>query len=64
MMLAVAFEPRLSVNGDLLNVTIIMAGITYVVESINSSMNIFIYHAMSTKYRETFRMIFKYKWQK
>lgn len=64
MMLAVAFEPRLSVNGDLLNVTIIMAGITYVVESINSSMNIFIYHTMSTKYRETFRMIFKYKWQK
>lgn len=60
MMLAVAFEPTLWVHGKYLNITVAMAGFSYLLVSINSSVNIFIYYNMSTKYRDTFREIFRW----
>lgn len=57
-MLAVAFEPELSLNGKYLNIGLILVGLGFVLESINSSVNIFIYYIMSSKYRVTFRVLF------
>lgn len=57
---AVAFEPTLWVHGKYLNITVAMAGFSYLLVSINSSVNIFIYYNMSTKYRDTFREIFRW----
>lgn len=57
-MLAIAFEPALSVNGRYVAVSLAITGFSYVMESVNSSMNIFIYHHMSSKYRATFRELY------
>lgn len=53
IMLAIAFERALFFNGKYMNVSIMLGGISYVLEGINSSMNIFIYHRMSSKFRYT-----------
>lgn len=58
IMMAVALEPDLNLNGKYLNITVIMSGFIYILEGINASMNIFIYKHMSTRYRDTFRTIF------
>lgn len=58
IILAIPFEPALFLNGKYLNVTIVISGFSYVMESINSSTNIFIYMKMSSKYRVTFRKLF------
>lgn len=58
VMLAIAFEPALSVNGRYVAVSLAITGFSYVMESVNSSMNIFIYHHMSSKYRATFRELY------
>lgn len=57
-MLVIAFEPDLSVNGKHVNISILILGFSYVLEGINSSVNIFIYYQMSSKYRDTFRELF------
>lgn len=57
IMLALAFEPSVSLNGKYLNLAIVLAGLGYIMEGVNSSMNIFIYHGMSQKYRETFQKL-------
>lgn len=57
-MLAVAFNPDLSLGGKYVNISIIIGGLDFVLESINSSGNIFIYYHMSIRYRSTFRQIF------
>lgn len=53
LMLAVAFDRTLFYNGKYINLTIVIGGISYVMESINSSMNIFIYHSMSSNFRHS-----------
>lgn len=58
IMLLVAFEPDMSLNGKNFNVSIVAGGFMYILESVNSSANIFIYNHMSTKYRDTLRMLF------
>lgn len=57
--LSVVFEPEINVGGKYVNIGIILAGVGVLLESINSSGNIFIYYLMSSKYRETFHVIFK-----
>lgn len=54
LMLAIAFDSTLQVKGTNVNVSIIIGQFSYVLEGINSSMNIFIYIHMSSKYRHTF----------
>lgn len=58
LLFTVAFEPSITVGGKYVNIGIIVFGISILLESVNSSVNIFIYYCMSTKYRETFRAIF------
>lgn len=53
-LLAAAFEPELTLGGKHFKVVLILCGIGFVMESINSSTNIFIYYYMSSKYRDIF----------
>lgn len=57
-MLAMAFDPELSFSGKHFNIVVVLSGLSLLLESINSSMNVFIYYKMSTKYRETLDDIF------
>lgn len=58
IMLAVAFERSLTFGGKYINIGIVIGGIGFFLESVNSSVNIFIYYYMSTKYRDSFLYIF------
>lgn len=56
--LVMSFESRLSFHGQFRNTAILISGLGFILESINSSMNIFIYYHMSSKYRSTFHDLF------
>lgn len=62
--IAMSLVPGLSVEGKHKNVLIYTAGLGIVLESINSSCNIFVYYHMSRKYRQIFRQIFCVKLNK
>lgn len=55
--LSVAVEPEISLEGKFRNIGAIMAAIGQVLESVNSSMNIFIYFHMSSKYKKTLKRL-------
>ncbi|CAG5124061.1 unnamed protein product, partial [Candidula unifasciata] len=57
--IAMTLEPELSIGGRYMNVLIMIMGLGFVLESINSSMNIFIYYQMSSKFRATFCQLFR-----
>lgn len=50
--------PELSVSGRYKNPLIMIAGLGFVLESLHSSANIFVYYHMSTKYQQTFNRLF------
>lgn len=52
------FEIEFSIIGKYANECFAFWSFGFVFDSINSSVNIFLYYYMSTKYRETFRVIF------
>lgn len=54
----VAFNLDFTVGGKHLNTGIVLAAFGVILESVNSSSNIFIYYYMSSKYRDTFHSIF------
>lgn len=56
--IAMVLEPELSIYGKHRNLLILIAGLGFLLESINSSVNIFIYYTMSSKYRVVFQQIF------
>lgn len=58
IMLAAVFEPELSFGGKYLKISILFCSLGFVLESVNSSMNIFIYYHMSSRYRAIFREMF------
>jgi ABC-type Fe3+ transport system permease subunit len=58
IVLCIAFLPSMSFNGKHMGVSIILGGMGYTMESINSSMNIFIYYYMSSKYKLSFCRLF------
>lgn len=58
IMLALTFEPDLTVGGKNLDLGLVAGGVGFLLEAINSSSNIYIYYNMSTKYREAFRSLF------
>lgn len=51
-------EPQLSYDGRYKHLFLVTLSISFTVEAINSSINIFVYFSMSTKYRETFLQMF------
>lgn len=54
--------PAFSIRGNFVNVCEAMWTVAYIFHSANSSVNIFIYYSMSTKYRNTFHeVMFCYK---
>lgn len=57
VMLAITFVPAMSLSGRYVQVSIILGEVTFILEGINSSMNIFIYHHMSSKYRDRFKQL-------
>lgn len=56
--MVVAYEPRFNIGGEYIRFSVLFAGLGLLVQAVNSSLNIFIYYSMSTKYRDTFKMIF------
>lgn len=56
--IAILLKPELRVDGNYKNTTIVFIGIGFLLESTNSSSNIFIYYKMSSKYRVVFRRLF------
>ncbi|KAI8772721.1 G-protein coupled receptor [Biomphalaria glabrata] len=60
LILLVGFvEPRFSVFGSLVNYFMVCVSYTILFESINSSVTIFLYFAMSTNYRKTLFTLFR-----
>lgn len=52
--------PEYSFTGENRDITFVIGGIGVILESVNSSVNIFVYYRMSTKYREQFQKTFKH----
>lgn len=60
--IAMNVVPGFTINGKLEHMVISVGGTGVLLESINASMNIFIYYYMSSKYRDVFReMLFRKK---
>lgn len=57
-MLAMAFVPAIAIGGTYVYIGIVAGAIGTLLESINSSSNIFIYYHMSSNYKEAFQIIF------
>lgn len=57
-MVALAFEPSLTITGKYINIATVIIGLGFILESVNSSVNIFIYYTMSSKFRVTYRALF------
>lgn len=58
MSVAMAIVPELSIDGKFSNLLTLLGGVGFILESINSSANIFIYYHMSSKFRDTFLQLF------
>lgn len=58
LFIAMSVVPELSLDGKYRNIIIMIGGFSFVLESINSSVNIFLYFHMSSKYRATFLQLF------
>lgn len=51
LFMAMSMVPELSIDGPYLGILIIIGGIGFLLESVSSAMNIFIYYHMSSKFR-------------
>lgn len=58
IMLVVAFEPEIAVGGKDFYIGMYLSSAGVLMESINSSVNIFIYYNMGSKYRNAFTAVF------
>lgn len=56
--LAMTLTPEFSIDGKYKNIFIVVFGLSFILESTNSAVNIFIYYRMSSKYRTVFRKLF------
>lgn len=52
------FEPQFSIFGTYVNEFFVLWSFAFIFEAANSSINMFIYYNMGTKYRETFHQLF------
>lgn len=57
ILLTAAYEQSLAVGGQYIDIGIIIVSFIIILESINSSANIFIYYFISSKYRNTLRSL-------
>lgn len=57
--IAMSVEPEFSVDGKYRNSLTLVGGVGVFLECINSSVNIFIYYQMSSRYRAVFRQLFR-----
>ncbi|CAG5123388.1 unnamed protein product, partial [Candidula unifasciata] len=57
--IAMSLDPDLSLSGKHIKTLIIIGGLGFFLESVNSSVNIFIYYSMSSRFRETCRSLFR-----
>lgn len=63
--IGMVIEPKLSVDGTYGNMFAILFSFAYILESINASINIFVYYKVSSRYKAVFRQTFcKNKQQK
>lgn len=58
MSMVIFIDPRFSIGGTFMNMLLLIGGLGFVLESINSSVNIFVYYQMSSKYRDVFHECF------
>lgn len=58
LFIAMSIVPELAVDGKYRNTIIMFIGLGFILESTNSSVNIFMYYHMSSKYRTVFRQVF------
>lgn len=56
--IAMTIEPELSLGGKYVNVLLTIMGVGFALEAVNSSVNIFIYYYMSSRYRGVFHQLF------
>lgn len=54
-------EPGFTYDGDYKNIFLVTLSVSFITESINASSTVIIYFTASTKYRNTFRGMFKLK---
>lgn len=62
LFMAMSMVPGLSIVGKYRNAVIVIGGLGIVLESINSSVNIFIYYRMSSKFRAVFQQLYCAYW--
>ncbi|XP_059149815.1 tachykinin-like peptides receptor 86C [Physella acuta] len=55
---AMIVEPELSITGGYRNIFFIVSSFSFILESTNSSLNIFIYYSMSSKFKAEFNKMF------
>lgn len=56
---AMTLAPEFSIDGKYRHLFMMMFGLCFTLESTNSSMNIFIYYRMSSRYKSAFRQLFR-----
>lgn len=56
--IAMSLVPEFSIGGKYENISLVMMGIGFLLESANSSANIFIYYHMSSRYKQAFHQLF------
>lgn len=54
---AITIEPRIDMYGQYRNTFIVLFGLCFALESANSSVNIFVYYNMSSKFRKTCKQL-------
>ncbi|XP_059145202.1 uncharacterized protein LOC131932326 [Physella acuta] len=58
---AVGIMPELSVNGNYFDVGLLLYELSYLTETLTSSVNLLVYYSMSSRYKYTIRSMFKLK---
>ncbi|XP_005109211.2 uncharacterized protein LOC101846166 [Aplysia californica] len=61
LMTARSIEPELNIIGRYANINWVLFSSAFLIESLNSGVNILVYYRMSSRYKDTFRKIFKLK---
>lgn len=57
--MAMLLEPQFAIDGKFKSIFLVMFGFCFTLESTNSTMNIFIYYRMSSRYKTVFRQLFR-----
>lgn len=61
---AIGLVSELSIFGAYLDLTVMLSSVSFLAESVSSSVNIIVYYKMSSKYRETFQSMYPSPFQR